>query len=75
MNSFISNARLRQWLSRPNIPPAIKTCALLFSRLFGATLSYTRGEEEELDLDLECDEADERSVRASGYSIPCCAVS
>ncbi|KLO04001.1 hypothetical protein SCHPADRAFT_948089 [Schizopora paradoxa] len=47
LKAFIRNARLRQWMSRPDIPEAIRTCAKIFDRLFGRT-DYTRGEEDEL---------------------------
>ena len=48
LKAFIRNARLRQWMSRPDIPGPLRMCAKIFDRLFGRT-DYTRGEEDELE--------------------------
>lgn len=67
LNTFISNARLRQWMSRPDVPAAVKNCASLFNRLFG-NLSYTRGEEEELDDGVDGENTIARVVRVLSMS-------
>ncbi len=63
LNSFIGNSRLRQWISRPDVPEAVRACAKLFDRLFGPT-HYTRGDEEE---DME--EADVADIAPSSYEV------
>ncbi|KAG2084195.1 uncharacterized protein F5147DRAFT_589613 [Suillus discolor] len=41
--SYIKAARLRRWLARPDCPPAIQECGVLFDRVFNksATNLYT----------------------------------
>ncbi len=67
--TFIASARLRQWISRPNIPPAIKSCAVLFNHLFGGEARYFGGIENDLE-DLEFDAAVETSSQETKVSCP-----
>ncbi len=57
LNNFIRNARLRQWLSRPDLPIALKACAKMFERFFGGTSPYLVDVESGV-IDEEGDAAD-----------------
>ncbi len=51
LTTFIRNARLRQWLARPDLPFAVKMCSRLFRSYFGGSSPYL--------LDVEDAAADE----------------
>ncbi len=58
--TFIRNARLRQWLARPDLPVVLKMCARLFQGYFGGSSPYLIGVEDvTMDEDVNMLDEDE----------------